>query len=104
VLANRDWQQEEHHPWLDLILSHLLEITIVDNLRRVRLLAALGKWCLPWLTVRVRDKHSMYSRAKVKRRLEAKTDRHDFLTNLVTKVQNGDVPEEEMTAHASTLM
>ena len=46
----------------------------------------------------------MYSRAKVKRRLEAKTDRHDFFTNLVTKVQNGDVDEEEMTAHASTLM
>lgn len=76
----------------------------MDNLRRVRLLAALGRWCLPWLTVRVRDKHSMYSRAKVKRRLGTKTDRHDFLTNLVAKVQSGDVPEEEMTAHASTLM
>ncbi|KAK3343535.1 cytochrome P450 monooxygenase [Lasiosphaeria hispida] len=97
-------EQEEHHPWLDLILSHLFEVTLVDNLRRVKLLATLGRWCLPWLTVRVRDQHSMYSRAKVKKRLDAKTARDDFLTNLVAKVRSGEVPQEEMTAHASTLI
>ncbi|KAK1772874.1 cytochrome P450 [Phialemonium atrogriseum] len=97
-------EKEDHHAWLDLILGHLFEITVVDNLRRVQFLAALGRWLLPWLTVRVRKKHSMFSRAKVKQRLEAKTARQDFLTNLVSKVHSGAVPEEEMTAHASTLI
>lgn len=60
-------QTEVHHPWLHMILSHLFEITLVDNLRRVKMLATLGRWCLPWLTVRVRDQHSNQSREKVKR-------------------------------------
>ncbi|GAB1318222.1 hypothetical protein MFIFM68171_08432 [Madurella fahalii] len=81
-----------------IILSHLFEITLMDNLRRVRLLATLGRWCLPWLTVRVRAQHSMFSRAKVKSiRLDAKTARDDFHTNLVAKVRSGEVPQEEMT-------
>jgi hypothetical protein len=97
-------RQEKHHEWIDTILSHLLEITLVDNLRRFGVLATLGRWLLPSLTVSVRNKHSNEARRKVKQRLEAKTARQDFLTNLVGKVKSGAVPEEELTAHASTLM
>ncbi|KAM5458304.1 hypothetical protein MaudCBS49596_000217 [Microsporum audouinii] len=38
------------------------------------------------------------------RRLESKSPRKDFLTNLVQKVETGEVGREEMTAHASTLI
>ena len=58
---------EKHHFWLKLILAHLLEITLVDNLRRFPLLAILGRWLLPSLTTQVRQKHSGYSREKVQR-------------------------------------
>jgi hypothetical protein len=37
-------------------------------------------------------------------RLESKSVRKDFLTNLVGKVESGAIEKEEMTAHASTLM
>ncbi|KAL9072095.1 MAG: hypothetical protein Q9157_005221 [Trypethelium eluteriae] len=97
-------EREKHHEWIDLILSHLFEITLVDNLRRFVVLATLGKWLLPSLTVSVRDKHSHEARRKIKRRLEANNARQDFLTNLVSKVKSGTVPEEELTAHASTLI
>ncbi|KAI1355387.1 cytochrome protein [Xylaria sp. FL0043] len=103
----------EHHFWLDLILEHLLEITLVDNLRRFPFLATLGKWILPSLTVKVRNKHTGYSRKKVQkqvelllrqrffanvclRRLSAENSRHDFLTNMVSKV---NIAGGETTAH-----
>jgi len=56
---------EEHHPWMDLILDHMWAITLVDNLRRYALLAVIGKYLAPWLTVSARDKHTKYSRTKV---------------------------------------
>ena len=46
----------------------------------------------------------MYSREKVQKRLDAQTPRPDFFSNIVGKVRSGDVSQEEMTAHASTLM
>ncbi|KAK5631624.1 hypothetical protein RRF57_007338 [Xylaria bambusicola] len=94
----------KHHFWLDLILEHLLEISLVDNLRRFPFLATLGKWILPSLTVKVRNKHTGYSREKVQKRLNAENTRHDFLTNMVSKVKSGEVSREELTAHASTLI
>ncbi|KAI0454857.1 cytochrome protein [Xylaria acuta] len=97
-------EEEKHHFWLDLILDHLQEITLVDNLRRFPFLVTLGKLILPSLTVQVREKHTGYSRAKVQKRLDAENTRHDFLTNMVSKVKSGVVSREEMTAHASTLI
>lgn len=87
-----------------LILKHMFEITLVDNLRRVRVLDLLGRWLLPSLTSRVREKHSMFSREKVQRRLDEESARQDFFTNMTSKVRLGKVEQEEMTAHASTLV
>jgi hypothetical protein len=58
---------EKHHFWIDLILDHLLEVTLVDNLRRFGFLATLGRIVLPSLTVKMREKHSGFSRAKVQK-------------------------------------
>ncbi|KAK3301905.1 putative cytochrome P450 [Chaetomium strumarium] len=97
-------EKEEHHSWMDLILKHLFEVTMVDNLRRFKVLAVLGRVLLPSLVSGVREEHSMYSRAKVQKRLDASTPRQDFFTHIVNKVRSGDVSQEEMTAHASTLI
>ncbi|KAI1409848.1 putative cytochrome P450 [Hypoxylon sp. FL1857] len=96
--------EEKHHFWIDLILRHLREIVLVDNLRRFRLLATLGKWLLPSLAMKVKTTHQQYSRDKVRRRLESESSRQDFFTNIVAKVKSGEVGLEEMTAHASTLI
>ncbi|KAF6809469.1 Isotrichodermin C-15 hydroxylase 6 [Colletotrichum plurivorum] len=97
-------ENEKHHPWMDLILKHLFEVTMVDNLRRIRVLETLGRWLLPSLTSSVREKHSMYSRQKVQKRLDAEAPRQDFFTHIAKKVRAGEVEQEEMTAHASTLI
>lgn len=89
---------------MDLILKHLFEVTLVDNLRRIWVLDVLGRWLLPSLTSGVREKHSMYSRQKVQKRLDTETTRQDFFTHIAGKVEAGEVEQEEMTAHASTLM
>ncbi|KAK2610031.1 hypothetical protein N8I77_003491 [Diaporthe amygdali] len=92
------------HFWSEMIVEHLFFVTVLDNLRRYPLIAAIGRKCLPRLTVSVRDRHSGYSREKVARRLNACSGREDFLTNISEKVKTGEVSEEEMTAHASTLV
>lgn len=94
----------------------------MDNLRRYAFLLTLGKYLLPRWTVSIRNKHTGYSRSKVARydllkllfhyrvadnaarRLDSKTSRKDFMTNLVGKITTGEVSREQMTAHASTLM
>jgi cytochrome P450 len=60
-------EKEKHHFWLDLILEHLFEITLLDNLGRFPVLDNLSKYVFPWLTTRVRAKHQRYSRHKVQK-------------------------------------
>lgn len=62
-----EWFVEKHHFWIDLILNHLREVVLVDNLRRFRVLETLGKWLLPSLATKVRATHQRYSRDKVRR-------------------------------------
>ncbi|KAM5478039.1 orf9b protein [Microsporum canis] len=92
------------HHWSEMITSHLFFITLLDNLRRYPIFYYIGIFLLPKLTFSVRNQHSQFSRDKVARRLESKSPRKDFLTNLVQKVETGEVGREEMTAHASTLI
>ncbi|KAL6915492.1 hypothetical protein FSST1_006987 [Fusarium sambucinum] len=92
------------HYWSDMVVEHLFFITVLDNLRRFPLIAAIGRRLLPKLTVRVRDRHSGYSRDKVARRLSVESGRHDFLSTVARKVKSGEISQEEMTAHASTLV
>ncbi|KAH8432071.1 cytochrome P450 [Aspergillus melleus] len=92
------------HFWSDMIEEHLYFITILDNLRRYPVFAAIGKLILPGLTVGVRNRHTNYSRNKVIRRLEAKSPRADFMSHLIKKVEDGEMELEELSAHASTLV
>jgi hypothetical protein len=92
------------HFWSDMIEEHLYFITILDNLRRYPLIAAIGKLILPRLTTGVRNKHTNYSRQKFARRLNNSFPRADFMSQLIAKVQSQEMDMEELTAHASTLV
>ncbi|KAJ8128638.1 hypothetical protein O1611_g4996 [Lasiodiplodia mahajangana] len=94
----------KQHFWIDMIMQHVREIVLMDNVRRFQALAALSKWFLPSVLQSIRAKHTQFSREKVKKRLESTSTRQDFFTNLSEKVKSGEVPLEEMTAHASTLI
>lgn len=39
----------------------------------------------------------------LRRRLERKQGRRDFMTHMISKVESGEMGREELTAHASTL-
>lgn len=96
--------EEKHHFWIDMVLQHVAEMVLMDNLRRFAVLKVFVKWLLPSLVMSVRAKHVQYSRDKVRKRLESESPRKDFFTNIVSKVKTGEVSLEEMTAHASILM
>ncbi|KAL8626814.1 hypothetical protein Q9189_007497 [Teloschistes chrysophthalmus] len=92
------------HYWPELILEHLFFITVVDNLRRYPLFVTLGKWILPTFTVSTRNKHTGYARNQVSTRLSQKSQRKDFLSKIIDKVEAGEISQEELTAHTSTLV
>lgn len=93
----------ERHFWPSLILDHMSAINVADNLRRVPLLAAIGRLLSPIMAAS-QNKHTGFVREKVASRLANPSDRKDFFSNLASKVESGEVELEEMTAHASTLM
>ncbi|KAB8269484.1 cytochrome P450 [Aspergillus minisclerotigenes] len=97
-------ENRKSHFWCDMIEEHLYFITILDNLRRYPLIAAIGKTILPHLTVGVRNKHTNYSRRKVAHRLQSSSPRADFMSRLIAKVEDEEMDMEELTAHASTLV
>ncbi len=96
--------EEKHHFWIDMVLHHVREIVIMDNVRRFGILKLFSQKLLPKLAMSVLAKHTQYTRDKMQRRLNRESPRQDFFTNLVAKVKAGEVDLEEMTANASTLM
>lgn len=93
----------EPHYWQEMILNHLYFVTVADNLRRLPFVLTVARFLAPILTS-VRNKHSQFTRDKVAERMTDDNGRKDFMSNLVSKVESGEVDREEMTAHASTLI
>ncbi|PSK33975.1 Isotrichodermin C-15 hydroxylase [Elsinoe australis] len=96
-------QNEAPHFWFEMLTKYLFFITLVDNLRRLPFVPTLGKLIAP-LTAGIQEKNHKYSRELVKRRLANDLHQKDFMTNIVEKVRFGEVSEEELTAHAATLV
>ncbi|KAF2823676.1 putative cytochrome P450 [Ophiobolus disseminans] len=93
----------ERHDWIKLILDHLFFVTLADNLRRVTILALLGRLLTPVIGL-AQKKHIDYTRNKVNARLENTSPRKDFVANLINKVNDGELDAEELAAHSSTLI
>ncbi|RYP61516.1 hypothetical protein DL770_009770 [Monosporascus sp. CRB-9-2] len=85
--------------------GHVFAISVMDNLNRYPLLMAAIK-SLPkkWTTSKSSQQQSDFSREKVKRRLEKRSEQRDFLSNVSKKVLSGEVSQEEMAAHSSTFV
>ncbi|KAL4799277.1 cytochrome P450 [Aspergillus venezuelensis] len=91
------------HFWQELILEHLYLITVADNLRRLPFVRTLARLFFPFVSA-ISRKHTEYTRAKVNKRISTRSSRNDFMTSLISKVDDGTITQEEMTAHASTLV
>lgn len=97
-------EQGEPHFWSQLVEKHLFYVTLLDNLSRYPLIWKIGQFVVPKFTLGVRDKHVSYTRLQVQKRLEAKDARTDILTNIIGQVEKGDMSQEQLTAHSSTLV
>ncbi|KAF2796776.1 putative cytochrome P450 [Melanomma pulvis-pyrius CBS 109.77] len=93
----------ERHSWIKLILDHLFFVTVADNLRRLAIFNTFAMYLAPLVNI-VQKEHIQFTREKVRRRLESKSPRKDFVTNLVSKVDSGEISIEELSAHSSTLI
>ncbi|USP74920.1 cytochrome P450 [Curvularia clavata] len=82
--------------------EHLYFITLVDNLSRLPFAVAISRVLFPSMLL-AKNHNSEFSRKQVEKRLSSRSSRKDFLTHLVQKVRDGEVEQEEMTAHVSTL-
>ncbi|KAG8627960.1 hypothetical protein KVT40_003833 [Elsinoe batatas] len=96
-------EKEEPHFWFKMLTKYLFFITLVDNLRRLPAVLAIGRLIAP-LTAGIQEKNHSYSRDLIRRRLAKRGARKDFLTNMVDKVETGSVSTEELTAHSATLV
>ncbi|KAI0099744.1 cytochrome P450 [Nemania sp. FL0031] len=97
-------ERESSHPWLEMILDHLLVVNIMDNLRRYPLLVAIVKLLPAKWTTGLAKQQTQFSRDQAKRRLEKTSDQRDFVSTVVSRVRNGDISEEQLVAHSSTLV
>ena len=75
----------EPHYWQEMILDYLYFITVADNLRSLPFIVTTAKSLAPFMTA-VQNKHLRFTRDKVTHRLQSKSFRKDFMSNLVAKV------------------
>ncbi|KAM3425609.1 hypothetical protein BST61_g7556 [Cercospora zeina] len=86
-----------------MLTKYLLAVTLVDNFRRFPVLPTIGRWVAP-LVSGMQERQQRYTRELVEKRLRGEAKRKDFMTNVVSKVLTGEVSQEELTAHCSTLV
>ncbi|KAF2020312.1 cytochrome P450 [Aaosphaeria arxii CBS 175.79] len=96
-------EQERSHYWLDLVLGHMLVITIMDNVRRIPLALFLARSIPSKWTVGIRNVFSRFAHEKVSARMEKTGEQHDFLESVVAMVRSGKMSREELASHASDL-
>ncbi|KAK1638007.1 putative cytochrome P450 [Colletotrichum phormii] len=91
------------HFWSEMVENHLYFITVADNMRHYPLLVLLSSLFAPFIKS-ISKKHTQLTRDKVNKRLASTSEKKDIFTNLISMVQDGTLPLEEITAHASTLV
>ncbi|KAF2763807.1 putative cytochrome P450 [Teratosphaeria nubilosa] len=96
-------ENEAPHFWFEMLTKYLFFVTLIDNCRRYPLIMIFSKMLAPF-TARIQEKNMFYTRQLVQRRLQSSSGRRDFLTHLVDKVKSGEVEQEELNAHAATLV
>ncbi|KAF2793127.1 putative cytochrome P450, partial [Melanomma pulvis-pyrius CBS 109.77] len=96
-------ERESSHDWLDLILGHMLVLTIMDNVRRYPLALFLARSIPSKWTVGIRDRITQFSRDKAAARLKKTGEQRDFLANVTEMVRNGQMAQEELASHASDI-
>ncbi|KAK6063085.1 trichothecene c-15 hydroxylase [Seiridium cupressi] len=95
-----------YHPWIELIFGSIKYLAFAINLDRYPLITPALKLFIPRKLRTKMMEHSQLSELKVRRRLESKVDRPDFIAK-ITQEQKGrsiSMSFKELVSNTSTLI
>lgn len=72
------------HPWVSYLFSNFKAVTFITAARRFPLFSRLLLRMIPQKAVQQRTQHYQFSKEKVLKRMRAKTDRKDFMSNVLS--------------------
>lgn len=97
-------ENSEHHPWVNSIFMGLKAgtiLTIFDYFGPVR---SLMKWILPIVTAHEARTHFDWSRKRIDQRIQAKTDRPDFMTHILQNNNEKGITRDEIDSTVALLI
>ncbi|KAJ2990397.1 hypothetical protein NUW58_g2604 [Xylaria curta] len=97
---------EEPHPWIAITIRALMKGALADVIKRFPILGGIVKFCFSGMIARiVQDtaRNEDMAIELVKRRIDRKTDRKDFMTRILEsrELDRAQVSNLELAAHAS---
>ncbi|RPB04471.1 putative cytochrome P450 [Choiromyces venosus 120613-1] len=92
------------HFWVSIILDNIKAIAWSTIFRQFLILRPVAIWLTPKALMSKRIQHFEYSRDKIARRVQSKTTRKDFLSNMLDKKELKGITMDNLGANASILI
>ncbi|ORY66218.1 benzoate 4-monooxygenase cytochrome P450 [Pseudomassariella vexata] len=92
------------HFWVSIVVKSLRMGALADTFKRFPLLAAIFQRMFPQVLSRLIEdskRHQAYTMDLVQKRIKQKSDRRDFLTNILEARETDRVSDVQIAAHAS---
>ena len=77
-------QDSKYHPWVSFLFKHFKFSAFLTEARAFPPLSTILSWLIPKELVQSRMKHTAFTRAKIEKRMEMGTARHDFMSNVLS--------------------
>ncbi|KAJ5342279.1 hypothetical protein N7541_011403 [Penicillium brevicompactum] len=94
----------EYHEWVQFVLSYFHLSTLLQVAHRFRPLDRLSVALLPASAMERKVKHDDMTLKKVRHRLDSKTERRDFVSQMLESVDSGLMSIQELEKQASILI
>jgi cytochrome P450 len=93
-----------YHEWVEFVLSHFYTSTLLQVAHRFRPFNRILVALLPASMMERRVKHDEMTLKKVRRRLDSKAERQDFISQMLDSVDSGSMSIQELEKQASILI
>lgn len=97
-------KDSQYHPWVKRVFISTKLIALQRPLAIYPFLAPIVRWLMPKRLEKMREEHFALVSEKVRRRLETKTNRPDFMAYILRYDDERTLSEREMDANAALLI
>ncbi|KAJ5935122.1 Cytochrome monooxygenase lcsI [Penicillium verhagenii] len=97
-------QKSEYHPWVKMVFTSVKSSVLLRPLRVYPSLGPIVRLFLPRNIMKMRNEHFEMSTEKVRRRLDTKTERPDFMTYILRHNDDRAMTKREMESNAALLI